>query len=81
MSMENPQPVALSAWRRAVSGRMLVIVRDTDHFTIAEDFARMFPWPMFRSGELPFGPTPERTRKLRSPDPFGTMTSVRKDVE
>ena len=139
--MENPQPVALSAWRRAVSDRMLVIVRDTDHFTIAEDFARMFPWPKFRAGELPFGPTPERTRKptgaqafgpppaepgepytqlgwdtagesgevylphvirdwyakawfdwylkgdraarerLRSPDPFGTMTSVRKDVE
>ena len=139
--MENPQPVALSAWRRAVSDRMLVIVRDTDHFTIVEDFARMFPWPKFQRGELPFGPTPERTRKptgaqafgppsaepgepytqlgwttageagevymphvirdwyakawfdwylkgereaherLRSPDPFGTMTSVRKDVE
>ena len=139
--MENPQPVALSAWRRAVSDRMLVIVRDTDHFTIVEDFARMFPWPKFQRGELPFGPTPERTRKptgaqafgppsaepgepytqlgwttageagevylphvirdwyakswfdwylkgereaherLRNPDPFGTMTSVRKDVE
>ena len=139
--MENPQPVALSAWRRAVSDRMLVIVRDTDHFIIAADFARMFPWPKFRGGELPFGPSPERTRKptgaqafgpppaepgepytqlgwatageagevylphvirdwyakawfdwylkgdraarerLRSPDPFGTMTSVRKDVK
>ena len=138
--MENPQPVALSAWRRAVSDRMLVIVRDTDHFTIVEDFARMFPWPKFRRGELPFGPTPERTRKptgaqafepppaepgepytqlgwttageagevylphvirdwyarawfdwylkgdraarerLRSPDPFGVMTSVRREV-
>ena len=139
--MENPQPVALSAWRRAVSDRMLVIVRDTDHFTIAEDLPRMFPWPKFQRGDLPFGQTPERTRKptgarafgpptadpgepytllgwvtageagevylphvvrdwyaktwfdwylkgdrraherLRSPDPFGTMTSVRKDVE
>ena len=56
--MENPQPVALSAWRRAVSDRMLVIVRDTDHFTIVEDFARMFPWPKFQRGELPFGPHP-----------------------
>ena len=138
--MENPQPVALSAWRRAVSDRMLVIVRDTDHFTLAEDFARHFPWPEFRRGALPFGQTPERTRKptgerafappsaepgerytqlgwaaasdagevylphvirdwyarawfdwhlkgdaaarerLRNPDPFGTMTSVRKEV-
>ena len=139
--MDNPQPVALSAWRRAVADRMLVIVRDTDHFTIAEDLARMFPWPKFQRGELPFGQTPERTRKptgagafgppspepgepytqlgwasvsgvgevylphvvrdwyaktwfdwhlkedaaargrLRSPDPFGAMTAVRKDLE
>ena len=139
--MGNPQPVALSAWRRAVSDRIMVIVRDTDHFTIAEDFARMFPWPKYRRGELPFGPSPERTRKptgarafgppppepgepytqlgwaaagragdvylphvirdwyakawfdwhlgedraarelLRNPDPFGTMTSVRREVE
>ena len=69
--MENPQPVALSAWRRAVSDRMLVIVRDTDHFTIAEDFARMFPWPAFRRGELPFGQTPERTRKPTGERAFG----------
>ena len=69
--MENPQPVALSAWRRAVSDRMLVIVRDTDHFTVAEDFARMFPWPKFRRGELPFGPTPERTRKPTGAQAFG----------
>ena len=61
--MENPQPVALSAWRRATSDRVLAIVRDTDHFTLAEDFARLFPWPKFQRGELPFGQTPERTRK------------------
>ena len=138
--MENPQPVALSAWRRAVSDRMLVIVRDTDHFTLAEDFARLFPWPEFLRGALPFGQTPERIRKpageralgpppaepgerytqlgwatageagevylphvirdwyarawfdwhlkgdrdarerLRSPDPFGAMTAVRREV-
>ena len=61
--MENPQPVALSAWRRAAAERVLVIVRDTDHFTLAEDLARRFPWPAFRRGEIPFGQTPERTRK------------------
>ena len=68
---ENPQPVALSAWRRAMSDRMLVIVRDTDHFTIAQDFARLFPWPKFRRGDLPFGPSPERTRKPTGPRAFG----------
>lgn len=61
--MKNPQPVALAAWRRATSDRGLVIVRDTDHFTLAEDFARLFPWPRFQSGALPFGQTPSRTRK------------------
>ena len=56
--MENPQPVALSSWRRAVSDRLFVIVRDTDHFTVAEDFARLFPWPEFERGSLPFAPDP-----------------------
>ena len=60
---DNPQPVASSAWQRAASDRVLVIVRDTDHFTLAEDFARLFPWPAFRRGALPFGQTPRRTRK------------------
>ena len=60
---DNPQPVALSAWQRAVADRVLVIVRDTDHFTLAEDFARLFPWPAFQRGALPFGQTPQRTRK------------------
>ena len=68
---ENPQPVALSAWRRATADRVLVIVRDTDHFTVAEDFARLFPWPAFRRGELPFGPSPERTRKPTGAAAFG----------
>ena len=61
--MENPQPVALSAWRRAMSDRVLAIVRDTDHSVIVDDFARLFPWPEFRRGALPFGQTPERRRK------------------
>ncbi len=68
---ENPQPVALSAWRRATADRVLVIVRDTDHFTVAEDFARLFPWPAFRRGELPFGPSPQRTRKPTGAAAFG----------
>ena len=71
---KNPQPVALSAFRRARSDRLLVIARDTDHFTLAEDFARLFPWPAFRRGALPFGQTPERTRKptgARAFDPPG----------
>ena len=70
--MENPQPVALSAWRRATTpDRLLVIVRDTDHFTLAEDFARLFPWPKFQRGELAFGQTPERTRKPTGEHAFG----------
>ena len=69
--MENPEPVSLSAYRRAVSARMLVIVRDTDHSTIAEDFARLFPWPRFRRGELAFGQTPERNRKPTGKAAFG----------
>ena len=69
--MENPQPVALSGWRRATADRVLVIVRDTDHFTISEDFARLFPWPAFRRGGLPFGPSPERARKPTGAAAFG----------
>ena len=60
---ENPQPVALSAWQRAVSDRMFVIVRDTNHMTLVDDVARRFAWPAFGRGELPFAQTPERTRK------------------
>ena len=61
--MENPQPVALSAWRRAMSDRALVIVRDVDHGILVDDFDRYFPWPQFRRGEQPFAQTPERVRK------------------
>ena len=68
---ENPQPVALSAWQRAKSDRALVIVRNTDHFTLTEDFARLFPWPEFQRGALPFGQTPLRTRKPTGAGAFG----------
>ena len=74
--LENPQPVALSAWQRATSERMLVIVRNTDHGTLAEDFARLFPWPQFQEGELPFGQTPERTRKPTGEQAFGQPGEV-----
>ncbi len=69
--LENPQPVALSAWRRAASDRLLVIVRDTDHFTVAGDFARLFPWPAFRRGDLPFAQAPARTRKPTGARAYG----------
>ena len=69
--MENPQPVALSGYRRAVSDRMLVVVRDTDHGTLFEDFVRFFPWPKFQRGELPFGQSPERNRKPTGKRAFG----------
>ena len=59
----NPQPVALSAWRRAVSERVLVTVRDADHFILVQDLGRLFPWPKFQRGELPYAPGPERRRK------------------
>ena len=73
--MKNPQPVALTAWRRATSDRGLVIVRDTDHFTMAEDFARLFPWPKFQNGELPFGQTPARSRKPTGAQAFDPQAS------
>ena len=60
---ENPQPVALSAWQRALSDRMFVIVRDTTHATLVDDVPRRFAWPAFVRGELPFAQTPQRTRK------------------
>ena len=59
----NPQPVALSAWRRAVAERVLVTVRDADHLILAQDLARLFPWPKFQRGDLPYGFSPERQRK------------------
>ena len=59
----NPQPVALSAWRRAVAERVLVTVRDADHFILVQDLGRLFPWPQFQRGELPYAPGPARRRK------------------
>ena len=60
---ENPQPVALSTWQRALSDRVLVVVRDTNHGTLVDDVGRLLPWPAFARGELPFAQTPKRTRK------------------
>ena len=135
----NPQPVALSAWLRQTSDRALVIVRDVDHGLLVDNFGRMFPWPEFRKGALPFGLSPSGRRKavgeeirdrsfsgapydpldwaeageagavymphlirdwyaravfdhylkgdgeararLKSPDPFGDLTSVRREIE
>ena len=59
----NPQPVALGAWRRATSDRVLVIVRDVDHGRLVNNFARMFPWPEFGKDALPFALSPSSRRK------------------
>ena len=60
---DNPQPVALSTWRRALLDRVLVTVRDVDHSVLVEDLMRDVPWPAFERGELPFGINAERRRK------------------
>ena len=79
----NPQPVALSAWRRAISDRVLVTVRDVDHLIIAQDLGRLFPWPKFQRGESPYGFSPERQRKPEGqrafelpPTPGGAYTQL-----
>ena len=59
----NPQPVALSAWLRQTSDRVLVIVRDVDHGLLVDNFGRLFPWPEFGKGALPFGLSPSGRRK------------------
>ena len=61
--LTNPQPVALSAYRRQTSDRVLVIVRDVDHGRLVDNFPRMFPWPEFRKGALPFALSPSGRRK------------------
>lgn len=66
--MENPQPVALSTWRRALSDRVLVVVRDVDHSIAAEDLMRDVPWPAFERGDIPFGISTERRRKPTGAD-------------
>lgn len=81
--IENPQPVALATWNRATADRAFVIVRDTDHFSLTEDFPRFFPWPAFVRGESPFAQSPERARKPTgaaafeaSPEPGARYTQL-----
>lgn len=81
--IENPQPVALTSWNRATADRAFVIVRNTDHFSLAEDFPRLFPWPAFLRGAAPFAQSPERTRKPTgaaafdaSPEPGAQYTQL-----
>ena len=59
----NPQPIALSTYMRQTSDRALVIVRDVDHNLLVDNFGRMFPWPEFGKGALPFGLSPSGRRK------------------
>ena len=79
----NPQPVALSAWRRAISERVLVTVRDADHSLLVQDLERLFPWPKFQRGESPYGFSSERRRKPEGqrafelpPAPGGAYTQL-----
>ena len=79
----NPQPVALSAWRRAISERVLVTVRDADHSLLVQDLERLFPWPKFQRGESPYGFSWERRRKPEGqrafelpPAPGGAYTQL-----
>ena len=72
----NPQPVALSGWQRARSDRFLVIVRDVGHDTLVNEAARLFPWPAFVRGELPFGQDPTRTRKATGEAAFAQKPPV-----
>ncbi len=65
--VENPQPVALSAWSRAMSSRVLVTVRDVNHTALVEDAPRYLSWPAFQRGDIPFGADPRRLRKPTGP--------------
>ena len=78
--MANPQPVDLSAYRRATGDRVLVIVRDTDHDTLVDDHGRDFPWPAYQRGELPFGQSPVRVRKATGEDAYGPPGSGEREA-
>jgi len=69
--LENPQPVALSAYHRATGDRILAIVRDADHSIIVDDLGRNFPWPAYQRGDLPFGQSPTRFRKPTGDAAYG----------
>ena len=69
--LENPQPVALSAYRRATGDRILAIVRDADHSIIVDDLGRNYPWPAYQRGDLPFGQSPTRFRKPTGDAAYG----------
>ena len=59
----NPQPIALSTYLRQTADRALVIVRGVDHNLLVDNFGRLFPWPEFGAGALPFGLSPAGRRK------------------
>lgn len=74
--IQNPQPVALSAYRRAVGDRAFAIVRDMDHDALVSDFARNFPWPEFERGERAFAQSPRRVRKPTGEAAYGPPGSA-----
>ena len=56
----------------------LAIVRDTDRFTIAEDFARLFPWPKLQRDDLPTARIPSEPA---SPPNLAPSDRLRKSLE
>ena len=62
--INNPQPVALSAYQRAVSDRIFVIARDVDHDILAVDNrGRNVPCPEYQSDGASLCASPQRNRK------------------
>ena len=59
----NPQPVALSAYQRAVSDRIFVIARDVDHDILAIEGRRRGSCPEYQSDGASLCASPQRNRK------------------
>ncbi len=61
--ISNPQPVALSAYQRAVSDRIFVIARDVDHDILAIEGRRRGSCPEYQSAGASLCASPQRNRK------------------
>ena len=61
--INNPQPVALSAYQRATSDRIFAIVRDVDHDILVSNGGRNGSCPEFQSVGASLCASPQRNRK------------------
>ena len=68
--ISNPQPVALSAYQRAVSDRMFVIARDVDHDILAIEGRRRGSCPEYQNDGASLCASPQRNRKPTGEDAF-----------